>query len=351
MRFSAIAQSQNAGKNSGMKLKPCFNQKRALGAISFVFAGFTLAVSPMISANAASEQIEEIAIDEGRMPAETTSSSSVTAVKVESGKSVAAEKSEIEACRETVNEVVRPQNRDRLGQICARVKRLQGCASHEGRPIQHADSGSSDIRGKRILVLGMIHGDEPLAGEMALEWAERLEKIEHRNNWRVVPMLNPDGLKRKTRTNANGVDLNRNFPTKDWGEEALVYWKKSGHSDPRRFPGDVPASEAETKCVISHIKEFRPDFIVSVHTPYKVLDFDGPKMSFPSYGDLPWRALGNFPGSLGRFMWKDYQVPVLTVELGTTMVDSAKLQDIVGSFAIDAAKKSGQKTAGIFERL
>jgi hypothetical protein len=66
-------------------------------------------------------------------------------------------------------------------------------------------------------------------------------------------------------------------------------------------------------------------------------------MKFPAYRDLPWRALGNFPGSLGRFMWKDRQVPVLTIELGTERVDAAKLQDIVGSFAIEAVKRAGLK--------
>lgn len=254
-------------------------------------------------------------------------------------------------CESTVKRVVRSENQERLKTICKSAVRIPTCASVENRPIQHIDLLSNDVRGKRILVLGMIHGDEPLAGEMALEWAARLNGIEARNSWRVVPMLNPDGLERKTRMNANGVDLNRNFPTRDWHEDALPFWKRTSKNDPRRFPGDTPGSEAETKCVIQQIKDFRPDFIVSVHTPYRVLDFDGPKMKFPAYKDLPWRALGNFPGSLGRYMWKDYQVPVLTVELGSTMVDAARLQDIVGTFAIEAARRSGTKTAGLFEHL
>jgi hypothetical protein len=255
------------------------------------------------------------------------------------------------ACVATVNAVVRKEHRERLQAFCQDASRLTGCTSHEGRPIVHQNSASSDLRGKRILVIGMIHGDEPLSGEMALEWAERLKTIGHRNHWRVVPMLNPDGHEKKTRLNARGVDLNRNFPTKDWADEAKKYWKKSSNGDPRRFPGDAAASESETKCAIAHIKDFKPDFIVSVHTPYKVLDFDGPKMNFPRYKDLPWKALGNFPGSLGRFMWRDFQVPVLTVELGHAMVDANHLQDIVGTFAIEAARRSGQKTASLFDSL
>ncbi|MEK7357399.1 MAG: M14 family zinc carboxypeptidase, partial [Bdellovibrionota bacterium] len=260
------------------------------------------------------------------------------------------------SCLETLSKTVRPASLGRLAKYCERLDRLPVCSSVEGRPITHSDFISTDPRGKKVLVFGLIHGDEPLAGEMALDWAERLhdlreKKIEPRNSWRVVPLLNPDGLEKKTRMNANGVDLNRNFPTKDWSEDALAFWKKKTESDPRRFPGDTAASEAETKCAIAHIKDFKPDFILSVHTPYHVLDFDGPKMPFPAYKDLPWRALGNFPGSLGRYMWRDYQIPVLTVELGETMVDSAALQDIVGTFAIEAARRSGQKTASLYELM
>ena len=255
-----------------------------------------------------------------------------------------------------LEKTVRPASKARLIGYCNRLEKLPSCDSTEGRPIHHTEFISHDKHAKRILVFGLIHGDEPLAGEMALDWAERLHElrdknVEPRNSWRVVPLLNPDGLERKTRMNAHGVDLNRNFPTRDWNEEAHAFWKKAGASDPRRFPGESAASEVETKCAIAQIKDFKPDFIVSVHTPYHVLDFDGPSITFPKYKDLPWRALGNFPGSLGRFMWRDYQVPVLTVELGLTMVDSAELQDIVGKFAIDAARKSGEKTNTLFDKL
>jgi hypothetical protein len=272
--------------------------------------------------------------------------------------SVPTTEAEIKACKAQIEKTVRAPNRARLEKECEQMRTLTGCASEQGRAIQHIDFDSQNKRtgqSKRILVLGLIHGDEPLAGEMALEWAQRLfalrdRKIEARNDWRIVPMLNPDGLYAKTRTNAHGIDLNRNFPSRDWEDEAPAYFKKVGKKE-RRYPGEKPASEAETRCAIAQIKDFKPDFIVSVHTPYHVLDFDGPQMAFPKYKDLPWRALGTFPGSLGRFMWRDNSIPVLTVELGLNMIDAAALQDIVGTFAMDAAKRSGTKTAQVFEKL
>lgn len=265
---------------------------------------------------------------------------------------------QIKQCLAQIDKTVRAANRERLAKECEKMVTLPACASEQGRAIQHIDFDSQNKKegqSKRILVFGLIHGDEPLAGEMVLEWAQRLfalrdKKIEARNDWRLVPMLNPDGLYAKTRTNAHGIDLNRNFPSRDWDEEAPAYFKSVGKKE-RRNPGTQAASEAETRCAIAQIQSFKPDFIVSVHTPYHVLDFDGPSMAFPKYKDLPWRALGTFPGSLGRFMWRDNRVPVLTVELGLNMIDAANLQDIVGTFAIDAAKRSGTKTAQVFERL
>lgn len=255
-------------------------------------------------------------------------------------------------CVELLHLTTRKENQSKFEPFCERVSRLPKCMSKEGRPIFHVQKDARSAKGKRILVLGLIHGDEPLAGEMTIDWADRLAALENnRSTWRIVPMLNPDGLLRKTRMNASGVDLNRNFPTRDWNEEAMAYWERTAKKDPRRFPGDGPASEPETKCVIAHIKDFKPEFIISNHTPYRVLDFDGPKMPFPKYKDLPWRALGNFPGSLGRYMWKDNQIPVLTVELGNQMVDSHLLQDIIGGLAIDAVRRSGEKKSELYDLL
>ena len=113
-------------------------------------------------------------------------------------------------------------------------------------------------------------------------------------------------------------------------------------SDPRRYPGPQAASEPETKCLLKHIDEFKPDIVISVHTPLGVLDLDGPKMKNPPpFKPLPWTSLGNFPGSLGRYMWADRRIPVLTIELkGNEDLKKLeafdKLQDISGTIAIQA---------------
>ncbi|PIS09907.1 MAG: DUF2817 domain-containing protein [Bdellovibrio sp. CG10_big_fil_rev_8_21_14_0_10_47_8] len=221
-----------------------------------------------------------------------------------------------------------------LAQACSKVEVLPGCESVNGTPIYHYDKKGQSKKSPKVLVFSLIHGDETAAGSVGRFWMERLETISPRNSWRVVPILNPDGLLKKTRTNSNMVDLNRNFPTKDWDEKAKLYWQKDSKSNPRRFPGNLSASEPETQCAMKHIEDFKPDFIVSIHTPLKVLDFDGPKLKPPKFDYLPWRSLGHYPGSLGRYMWFERKIPVLTMELKEDLPSSnqpwLQLQDIIG---------------------
>ena len=232
-----------------------------------------------------------------------------------------------------------------LANICKETKLLKGCQSEKAVPIFHFDRATTVANAKRILVFSLVHGDEPESGVVANMWMDRLMRLEPRSHWRIVPVVNPDGYVANSRLNSKGVDLNRNFPTSDWDSMALDAWDKKAKKDPRRYPGVSAASESETKCAMSHIEEFKPDFVIAIHTPYGLLDFDGPKnLTFPK-SFLPWISLGNFPGSLGRYMWADRSVPVLTIELTgkdslKSLTELDKLQDVSGSLAIQAASKT-----------
>jgi hypothetical protein len=249
-------------------------------------------------------------------------------------------------CQQRLEALPGKFNQNHIDQICQKVKVLPSCYSINKQPIFHIDSNSNFPEiAKRVLVLALVHGDELEGGSVARRWIERLQEIKSRNTWRIVPIVNPDGMDSKHRCNANGVDINRNFPSDDWETLALKYWKEKKNHDPRRFPGNSPASEPETRCTVAHIDDFSPDFIVSIHTPYGVLDFDGPSVAVPKFKNLPWVSLGTFPGSLGRFMWKDKNVPVLTVELKDASLledldDVDFLQDLTGTVAMRAARES-----------
>lgn len=247
----------------------------------------------------------------------------------------AARATDAEQCEKDLLSFPGPSTPSLVKSGCAKVQREPECVSAEGRPIYHYDKKSKDDKGKRVLVFSLIHGDETPAGSVGRYWIERLETIDSRNSWRVVPVLNPDGVKLKTRTNANRIDLNRNFPTRDWSESAVKLWKTQLKSNWRRNPGETAGSEPEVKCALRHIEEFKPDFIVSVHTPLRVLDFDGPKVKPPKFDYLPWKSLGHYPGSLGRYMWFERSTPVLTTELGEGLPRSYRpfeqLQDLIGT--------------------
>ena len=237
-------------------------------------------------------------------------------------------------CEDSLNKFPGKHDTKALAKACAEVQVMPGCESVQGSPIFHFDQKGDAKKIANILVFSLIHGDETPAGSVGRFWMERLVGITPRNNWRVVPVLNPDGVVKKTRTNANAVDVNRNFPTLDWNDKAQAYWKRDSKSNPRRFPGHTSGSEPETVCALKHIEDFKPDFIVSIHTPLKVLDFDGPKVKPPKYDYLPWKSLGHYPGSLGRYMWFERKIPVLTMELKEDLPNSndplLQLQDIIG---------------------
>lgn len=222
-----------------------------------------------------------------------------------------------------------------LEQVCEKAQRSSECNSVKGKPIVHLDFAGVAPKPKKILVLSLIHGDETPAGGLGRFWIERLKKVDARNTWRVLPVVNPDGVQAKTRTNSEGVDLNRNFPTLDWAADAQDFWKSKASASPRKFPGATAGKEPEVRCVMQHLEDFVPDFVISIHTPLKVLDFDGPKVKPPNYTYLPWKSLGNFPGSLGRYLWVERKIPVLTTELHNELPPGSasfeQLQDLIGT--------------------
>ncbi|MCB0411103.1 MAG: DUF2817 domain-containing protein [Bdellovibrionales bacterium] len=244
----------------------------------------------------------------------------------------------VNRCRVRLAELPGAGSQKDIDKICGEVQILPRCKSVKGEPIFHYNKSAEREHPERILTFALVHGDELPSGTVALNWMRRLMEISPRNEWRVVPVLNPDGMAKNTRMNANGIDINRNFPSKDWEELAVHYWKSRTHSDPRRFPGNTGGSEPETQCAMDHLADFRPDLVIAVHTPYGVLDFDGPRLPFPKFKGLPWVSLGTYPGSLGRYMWTDQNRPVLTIELKqdlkATLDRFDQLQDISGQVAL-----------------
>ncbi len=198
-----------------------------------------------------------------------------------------------------------------------------GAVSRKGFPllmrqISAGKNPGNNVKTVRILMLGGIHGDELTSSAIVFQWMQRLLAAPGQEfNWDIVPVVNPDGLlaAKPNRVNANGVDLNRNFPTPGWKQDAPVYWSKVTGNDPRRFPGSAPLSEPESRWVHEEMERFKPHVIISVHAPFGVLDFDGPATPPRNFGRLMFNRVGVYPGSLGNYSGKFKNVPVITIEL------------------------------------
>ena len=229
-----------------------------------------------------------------------------------------------------------------------------------------------------------------------------LPPARERTNILFIPCLNPDGMALGTRTNANGVDLNRNFPTKNWGEDGSEaglfqfnsqsfapspqpspsrgegvchddisspqsfdtttdtnflfdnaakqlgsYAAKLDNSEnsqvqqidtdlsPYRpialspdtsntnpyFGGESAGSEIETQFVMEVIDQYKPEKILTLHAPYKVVNYDGPArdwaesvskiINYPVEESIGYPT----PGSFGTYAGVERNIPVITLEL------------------------------------
>jgi hypothetical protein len=211
-----------------------------------------------------------------------------------------------------------------------------GAVSANGFPIlmrQIPAAKGDNKKAIRVLLLGGIHGDELTASAIVFRWMQWLGRpIAQEFQWHIVPLLNPDGMLAPVpkRVNAHGVDLNRNFPTPGWDQDAPRYWAKVTGKDPRRFPGPAPLSEPESRWVYEEIERFQPDVVVSVHAPFGVLDFDGPVNPPSRFGRLILNPVGVYPGSLGNYGGLHRNVPVITLELpnAQAMPSPADMQHI-----------------------
>jgi murein peptide amidase A len=203
--------------------------------------------------------------------------------------------------------------------LTASVRRAQVLGrSLEGRPIRATEVG--DPRSpRRMLVVGCIHGDERAGIAIARTLDHALPRGV--DVW-VVDNLNPDGAARRTRQNARGVDLNRNFPWR---------WRVHGSPGDRQYPGRAPLSEPESRIATLLVRKLRPAIGVWFHQALGVVDESGGDVAierrFARLVHLPLRRLTRYPGSaLG---WENHVVPrgtAFVVELPAGRVGSVKAQ-------------------------
>lgn len=95
-----------------------------------------------------------------------------------------------------------------------------------GCPLLALTKRTAGIR-PRIYLSAGIHGDEPATSLALLSLIESGD-LDGRATWFLCPLLNPAGLARGVRENANGVDLNRDYRNTESPEvRAHIAWLRS----------------------------------------------------------------------------------------------------------------------------
>ncbi len=218
-----------------------------------------------------------------------------------------------------------PQDHDSRGVTLGR--------SVEGRSIDGEVYGRGD---EVILLIASIHGNERMGTPLLRLLGEHLDAHPELLRGRrvvMIPIANPDGFKRRSRHNANHVDINRNFPA-------------DSHKSKHRY-GKSPLSEPEAAAIFDAIEMYPPDRIISIHQPFACVDYDGPgrdlAKAMAGAGKLKVKRLGSRPGSLGSYAGEELGIPVITLELpgGLGHLGDAKLWRRFGPTLLRAIDWSG----------
>ncbi len=136
-----------------------------------------------------------------------------------------------------------------------------------------SDDAATDEAEPKLLYIGNMHGDEVVGREMMIYLArellsgygtdERITNLVNHSQIFIMPSMNPDGFELHQRYNADGVDLNRDFP--------------DFTSDPR----DTPNGRAvETQAIMA---------LHAQHHFLSTINFHGGEVCF----NIPWDTQAN----------------------------------------------------------
>jgi hypothetical protein len=166
---------------------------------------------------------------------------------------------------------------------------------------------------RKVLWIGGIHGNEPegVVATAALPQVFEASGLTKAVTLLVLEDANPDGRAARTRTNAHGVDLNRNFPAPNFDSLNPEY-------------GGSPLSQPEAKAVYDLIVAEHPVLVIACHSwlGASFVNYDGPAhdlaQQFSRLSGMalrPSNTLGEAtPGSLGSWLSQNLGIAVLTLE-------------------------------------
>jgi len=167
--------------------------------------------------------------------------------------------------------------------------------SVQGRPLMVTEIGNP-ASAHHVLIVGSIHGNE-VAGDQIAAALQTAVPQSNADVW-IVQQLNPDGAAAHTRQNADGVDLNRNFPFR---------WQPLGPPGALDYSGTRALSEPESVAAANLITRVHPTLAIWFHQHLAVVDDSqgplGVERRFSALVGLRLARLTDYPGSVTG--WQD----------------------------------------------
>ncbi|MDD3961662.1 MAG: M14 family zinc carboxypeptidase [Bacteroidales bacterium] len=168
--------------------------------------------------------------------------------------------------------------------ICRKYSFGTSVQNRQLAALKISDNVASDENEAEVMFDGGIHGDEIGASENVIRFARDLclaygnddaitQLIDSREIWLYL-MVNPDGRVNMVRYNANGIDINRDWP---------FMWNSEGAST---GPASQPETKALRNCIYDH------QFVI--HTTYH---------SGTEYISCPWSYRASAPPDLPAILY------------------------------------------------
>ncbi|MGD0284622.1 MAG: M14 family zinc carboxypeptidase [Candidatus Saccharimonadales bacterium] len=205
--------------------------------------------------------------------------------------------------------------------------------SVKGRPITAYKFGDGS---SMVLYIGAMEGNEQNSSELLSQWISSVDanpgRIPAYRTIVIIPTINPDGFAADNRLNADGIDLNRNFPANNWQTEvteptAPTVWTNDG--------GPYPLSEPESQALANYYATNLPRLTLTMHSHGGIVEANDASdsialgaqyASLAGYEAIPTYAIGNFFDYTTTGAFEDWandklNLPVLEVELESATSD------------------------------
>lgn len=144
-------------------------------------------------------------------------------------------------------------------------------------PLYSFEVGSSNPSAPTVIFVGGVHGVERIGTQVILsfmntlfqrlEWDETIHSVLDKIKVIFVPLVNPSGMLKRTRSNARGVDLMRNAPIDAVGKVPMLL---GGHRLSRHLPWYRGRSdqgmeiEASSVCELVQHRVLESEFVISL---------------------------------------------------------------------------------------